>query len=192
MADTSIFDLLQPVQTPQENDLRKWLGHTFPYATEQTAFQLAIQLERLFEMAVFENQIDDVHMLLQQGIPPNLRFDWGLTPLMWTNCLNYDEISDLLLMYGANPSLKSFSGIKAANFKNLNRKQNSIEYKAILKRRAEIHEMVRAKYLKPLADISATNEKTYYKKPAKKSQRQIDNGTGVDEILKKLSKSYKA
>ena len=184
MLDTSVFDLLYPAQTPQEADLRAWIIRNFPQSTKQTAFQLAVQLEKLFEMAVFENQVDDVHNLLQQGVPPDLRFDWGLTPLMWANCLKYDELAELLEAYGANPQLKSFSGTTAKAFQNVSSKQNSVEVQAILKRRDEIHALVKAGCLKPLS--GASGKKVLHKT---RKNRQIDNGIGVDETLKRMSQN---
>ena len=181
MVQVSIFDLLQSTDTPQAKDLQRWLKDMFPQATGHTSIQMAIQLEKLFEMAIFENHIDTVHLLLQQGFSPNIRGDWGTTPLMWADCLRHAEIATLLKAYGANQRAKSFSGKVAKEFHDNNNKELP-EYQAILQRQAEIHAQVAAGYLKPLGTFdpstSTINTKTV--------QRQIDNGKGVDELFKKL------
>ena len=185
MIQVSIFDLLQTLDTPQAKGLQRWLSSVFPRSTDRSSLQLAIQLEKLFEMAVFENQIDTVHLLLQQGFSPNIRGDWGTTPLMWASCLKYPKIMALLKAYGANQLAKSFSGKVAKDFcTDLYR--NLPEYQAILTRRAQIHAQVEAGYLKPLATVSAAADSSPQNHPR---QRQIDNGKGMDELLKKIDKS---
>ena len=196
MADISIFDLLHPAQTPQENDLRTWIKTIFPQATDKSAFQLVMQLEKLFEVSIFENRIEDAHMLLQQGVPPDLCWDWKLTPLMCTNYLGYEKLSDLLIAYGANSQAKSFSGKTAAEFKNLSMEDPSEECTAILTRYAEIRNQTISGLLKSCAETLTNNKKTastttskqkITSSPAAKI-RQIDNGKGVDEIFKHISK----
>lgn len=184
MSDTSVFDLLQPPQTPQEKELREWIGDIFTQTADQSAFQLAIQLGKLFEAAVFSNQIEDTHILLQHGVPPDLRWDWGLTPLMCANYLHYDELSKLLISYGANSQAQSFSGIKAIEFEDLPVDSSAPECAAILTRCREINEQIEKGYLKPLSAHSKTVRTITH--PTKKN-RQIDNGKGVDEVFKKIS-----
>lgn len=184
MPRSSIFDLLQPAETPSTQDLRRWLGNVFPKMADRASFQLASQLEKLFEMSVFENQVDAVHLLLQQGIPANIRFDWGMTPLMWANYLGYTKIANLLIAYGANQHTKSFHGTRACDFVGLPLKNPSIECETILKRRAEIHDQVIAGYLKPLVPPTTSSSGTSGNKKPKIHRRQIDNGRGIDEIFK--------
>jgi len=185
MPQTSIFDLLQTVDTPQAQELQQWIALMFPKTNDRASFLLATQLEKLFEMAIYENQVDTVHLLLQQGVPPNMRSDWGTTPLMWATCLGYTQIVNLLLTYGADQHAKSFSGILAADFSN-NKSTQSPEYKAIMDRRALIHAQVTAGYLKPLGAQSSTSEDASQNTPPKR-QRQIDNGKGVDELFKQMN-----
>jgi len=187
MSQTSIFDLLQTVDTPQAQELQQWIASMFPKTNDRASFLLATQLEKLFEMAIYENQIDTVHLLLQQGVPPNMRSDWGTTPLMWATCLGHTQIVNLLLAYGADQHAKSFSGILAADFSKNNLDQLP-EYKTIMDRQALIHAQVQAGYLKPLGTQSATSDDDSQNTPPKR-QRQIDNGKGVDELLKKMNTS---
>lgn len=58
MSDSSIFDLIGSPDNPQQQDLLKWISRVFSQMTDRTLFSLATQLEKLFEMAVLENQID--------------------------------------------------------------------------------------------------------------------------------------
>jgi len=197
MTETSIFDLLQPAQTPSESDLRTWLKSVFPDTTDRSAFQLVLRLERLFEVSLFENRVKDMHMLLQQGVSPNIRWDWGLTPLMCSNYLGYEELSKLLINYGATSQAKSFSGKTASEFRQLPIDDPSEECMAILTRYTEIHDQVMAGLLKPFSDGTGNPPKTNptpakntpNHAPTPKKIRQIDNGKGVDEIFKKISGS---
>ena len=184
MAQMSIFDLLQTSDSPQAQDLQRWIASMFPKANDRASFQLALQLEKLFEMAVFENQADTVHLLLQQGLSPDMRGDWGTTPLMWANCLGYTQIVKLLTAYGADQYAKSFSGKVAADFET-KANQDSAEYQSILDRRREIHAQVEAGYLKPFGAGTTAASGTPQNKS--KRQRQIDNGKGVDEVFKKMA-----
>ena len=119
MSQMSIFDLLQTADTPQAKELQHWISSMFPKANDRASFSLAIQLAKLFEMAIYENQIDTIHLLLQQGISPNIRADWGTTPLMWACCLGHKRIVELLISYGADQHLKSFSGKVALDFRKV-------------------------------------------------------------------------
>ena len=185
MTQLSIFDLLQSVDAPQAQNLHKWLGNMFPKATDRSSIQIAIQLEKLFEMAVFENQTNTVHLLLQQGFSPDIRGDWGTTPLMWATCLNYSKIMALLTAYGANQQATSFSGLSAKDFRSSKNKAFP-EYQAILKRKNEIHAQVVAGYLKPLDSSAATSDDPPPQKNRPSHLRQIDNGKGVDEVFKEI------
>ena len=185
MMHTSIFDLVLAADTPQEKDLQNWIAHVFPKTSENASFLLAIQLEKLFEMAIYENQLDSVHLLLQQGLPPNIRGDWSTTPLMWATCLGHTQIANLLITYGADQHAKSFYGKEASDFAD-EKNTDYPEYRAILKRKKEIHEQVTAGYLKPLGAPDAPAGGIPQKKKNKR-QRQIDNGKGVDEIFKKIN-----
>lgn len=187
MIQVSVFDLLQSIDSPQARNLQKWLSEMFPRATDCTSIQMAIQLEKLFEMAVFENQVDTVHLLLQQGFSPNIRGDWGTTPLMWATCLNYPQIASLLKAYGINQQAKSFSGKVAQDFQHQQNKDLP-EYQSIVTRRAQIHAQVVAGYLKPL---NATASTTGEAPQSEKHQRQIDNGKGIDEVFKNMENSAK-
>ena len=180
MVTTSIFDLVQTVDTPQEEDLQQWISQVFPKPTDYTSFQLALQLEKLFEMSIFEDQAEAVHLLLQQGVPANLRGDWGTTPLMWATCLNHLQICRLLIAYGANQQAKSFSG-KAAKDYRPRAAHDFPEYAAILQREKEIHRQVKAGYLKLLKPTGTGSTSR-----TQKTLRQIDNGKGVDELFKKI------
>lgn len=177
---TSIFDLVQTIDTPQEEDLQQWIFQIFPKPTDCTSFQLALQLEKLFEMAIFEDQVDAVHLLLQQGVPANIRGDWGTTPLMWATCLNHTQICRLLIAYGANQHAKSFSGKSAKDYRP-RAAHDFPEYAAILQRENEIHRQVKAGYLKPFKPTDSGESPQN-----KKKKRQIDNGKGVDELFKKI------
>ena len=191
ISHASIFDLLQPVETPQQQDLRNWLCRTFPKMNDRAAFQLAVQLDKLLELSVFENHIDAVHLLLQQGVPPDIRFDWGTTPLMWANYLGYTQIANLLTAYGASQHVKSFSGTRASDFANPLFKNSFVEGPYITKRKEAIHKQIKAGYLKPLKITTNTSTTSRPKKTAKHS-RQIDNGKGIDELFKsRLTKSLK-
>jgi len=189
MTQMSIFDLLQTVDTPQARNLQKWIASMFPKANDRASFLLAVQLEKLFEMAVYENQVDTVHLLLQQGLPPDMRADWGITPLMCANCLGYAQIVNLLKSYGADQYAKSFSGKVAADF-NSKMDPNLPEYQAIIDRRSEIHAQVKAGYLKPFGSGSTPVGGSRQNK-SKKRQRQIDNGKGMDEVFKKMDKELR-
>ena len=189
MSQMSIFDLLQTVDTPQAHDLQKWIASMFPKANDRASFLLAIQLEKLFEMAVYENQPDTIHLLLQQGLPPDMRDDWGTTPLMWASCLGYTQIINLLKTYGADQYAKSFSGKVATDF-NPHMDSNLPEYKTIIKRRAEIHAQVKAGYLKPFGSETPATDGGPQNK-LKKRQRQIDNGKGMDEVFKKMEQAVR-
>ena len=189
MVQMSIFDLLQTVDTPQAQNLQKWIASTFPKANDRASFLLAIQLEKLFEMALYENQIDTIHLLLQQGLPPDMRADWGITPLMCAHCLGYFQITKLLESYGADQHAKSFSGKVAADF-NPDMNPNLPEYQTITNRRAEIHAQVKAGYLKPLGSGSSSADEAPQNKP-KKRQRQIENGKGVDEVFKAMDQQLR-
>ena len=187
MVQVSIFDLLQSADTPQAQDLQKWLIQMFPKATDRTSIQVAIQLEKLFEMAIFENHIDTVHLLLQQGFSPNIKGDWGTTPLMWATCLNHTKIAMLLKAYGANQRAKSFSGKVAKDFCD-NQNQELPEYQAILERLVSIHTQVEAGYLKPLSSATAPTDGDPQNEPRR---RQIDNGKGLDELFKAMRNEAK-
>ena len=179
----SIFDLMQSeVGTPAEA-VQAWLVRVFPSKAEHSAVQLVSQLEKLFEMAVFENEVDTVHVLLQQGFPPDVLGDWQTTPLMWATCLGHDKIATLLKGFGANSEAVCFSGKKAKDFQ---RRADFPEYQAILRRKEEIHAQVMAGALKPFLGTTgaASGESTERKKP--KAVRQIDNGKGVDELFKRM------
>ncbi len=184
MSQVSIFDLLQTVDVPQARGLQRWISSMFPKVSDRTSFLLATQLEKLFEMAIYENQIDTVHLLLQQGISPNIRADWGTTPLMWASCLGYKRIAELLISYGADQHFKSFSGKVASDF---NEKMDGSlpEYQTITNRRKQIHDQVKAGYLKPFGSTSTSSSDNPRNRKSK-HQRQIDNGKGVDEVLKKM------
>ena len=187
MAQMSIFDLLQTADTPKAQDLQRWIASMFPKANDRASFQLAVQLEKLFEMAVFENQIDTVHLLLQQGIPPDIRGDWGTTPLMWANCLGYTQIVKLLIAYGADQYARSFSGKLPANFREKSA-QELPEYQAIQERLKIVHSQVKEGYLKPFGSTSSTSSGTPRTKPNTR-KRQIDNGKGVDEVFKNIEEA---
>lgn len=181
MPQISIFDLLQTVDTPQAQDIQNWIASMFPKASDRASFLLAIQLEKLFEMAVYENQVDTVHLLLQQGIAPDIRSDWGTTPLMWAHCLDYTQIIKLLESYGADQYAKSFSQKVASDF-SPQMNANLPEYQSIIKRRAEIHAQVTAGYLKPFGSAISSVGGTPNKKA--KRCRQIENSKGIDEVFK--------
>ena len=185
MSQTSIFDLLQVSDTPQAKELQLWVSAMFPKTNEQASFSLAVQLEKLFEMAIYENQIDTVHLLLQQGIPPNIQSDWGTTPLMWATCLGYNQIEDLLISYGADQHLESFSGKVASDFKK-NTTKNLPEYTFIVNRQNMIREQIKAGYLKRFGSTSSSTSGTHNQNTTPKRQRQIDNGKGIDEVFKKM------
>lgn len=177
----SVFELLEDQDTPFARSIRAWLLHSFPKEVEQSAVQLVLQLKKLFEMAVFENEVDTVHILLQQGFPPDIKGDWGTTPLMWAVCLGYDQISKLLIGYGANQCATCFSG---KTITELRKAVSSIEHQAILRRKEEIHDQVMAGCLKPLS--SGTSDAGQPQNNKKNFIRQINNGKGLDELFKKI------
>ena len=183
----SIFDL---ITTPDDSDTQhilSWMNTLFPQTVARSAFQTVICLNRLFELALFENQIEIVHLLLQKGLPPDIPGDWGTTPLMWATCLQYDRIASLLIDYGANQRAKCYSGKTAADFKKSDSLHQTPEYQFILARQKEIHAQATSQKLfkKPGKPHDSTSAKRTKESPGK---RQINNGKGMDEMLKKLKK----
>ena len=179
----SVFDLLQNQDTSVGKSIRAWLVNSFPKEVEQSAVQLVLQLQKLFEMAVFENEVETVHALLQQGFPPDIKGDWQTTPLMWASCLGYNQIVKLLIGYGADQNIVCFSG---KTIQDLRKSVSSKEYQAILKRKEEIHAQVVAGCLRPLSSVTSDSGQPQNKK--KEFVRQIDNGKGIDELFKKMKK----
>jgi len=183
----SIFDL---ITTPDDLDTQNvlgWMNTLFPQTVARSAFQTVVCLNRLFEFAIFENQIEIVHLLLQKGLPPDIPGDWNTTPLMWASCLKYDRIASLLIDYGANQRAKCHSGKTAADFEKSERLHQIPEYQFILARQKEIHAQVTGKKIFKKSNKAHSSVQT---KPTKEApeNRQINNGRGMDEMLKKLKK----
>ena len=179
----SVFDLLEEQDMPFAASIRAWLLNSFPRDVEQRSIHLVLQLEKLFEMAVFENEVETVHVLLQQGFPPDIKGDWQTTPLMWASCLGYDRIASLLIGYGANQFAPCFSGHA---LRDLRKAVSSPEYQYILKRREEIHAQVVAGCLKPLSSVGSESGSEQPQNKKKEFVRQINNGKGIDELFKKM------
>jgi len=183
----SIFDLITTPDDLDTQNILGWMNTLFPQTVARSAFQTVVCLNRLFEFAIFENQIEIVHLLLQKGLPPDIPGDWGTTPLMWATCLKYDRIASLLIDYGANQRAKCHSGKTATDFEESEQLCQTPEYQFILARQKEIHAQTTSKKIFKKPGKAHVSSETKHPKEAP-IKKQINNGKGMDEMLKKLKK----
>ena len=67
-------------------------------------------------LVCFKQNPQVVQLLMTSGADPNLQTsDGGYTALMYTCHVGCFESAELLLMYGANPSMLSYDGLTALN-----------------------------------------------------------------------------
>ena len=174
----SVLNIVNSSDLVTDTTLNDLLMGTFPDALEKTATTYTLMLKTIFEMAIYQSENDLVHTLLQKGFSPNFCGDWNTTPLMWASYLHNTSLVQLLLAYGADASVKSFSQKTAQNFEHA--PLNCPETRFMQNRKAEIDAQVRAGVFKK---DSGTTNKTIFRRT-----RQKDNGRGMDELLKTIKK----